>query len=152
VIQGIGMGLVFPNLSAAALSSIPREQMGYATSLFSMTRNVGGPIGTSVLTTLLVRRQQVQQSYLVQHVSVFDAWRMSQQPVQMPGAPHFNIGQLLNGSKQGMAMIYAEVQGQAMMISLNNIYRMLAGIMVVGVLLCLMLPRAQAKAPAATAH
>jgi DHA2 family multidrug resistance protein len=152
VIQGIGMGLVFPNLSAAALSSIPREQMGYATSLFSMTRNVGGSIGTSVLTTLLVRRQQVQQSYLVEHVSVFDAWRMSQQPVRVPGAPQFNIDQLISGSKRSLAMIYSAVQGQAMMISLNNIYRMLSGIMVVGFLFCFLLPRAQRKAAQAVAH
>jgi MFS transporter, DHA2 family, multidrug resistance protein len=152
VIQGIGMGLVFPNLSAAALSSIPREQMGYATSLFSMTRNVGGSIGTSVLTTILVRHQQVQQSYLVAHVSVFDAWRMSQQPVQMPGAPHFNIDQLIGGSKRGLAMIYASIQGQAMMISLNNIYRMLAAVMVAGLLLCFLLPRARHRASAAAAH
>src|SRR5215469_3646642 len=141
VIQGIGMGLVFPNLSASALSSIPREQMGYATSLFSMTRNIGASIGTSVLTTMLVRREQVQQSYLVEHVSVFDAWRMSQQPLRMPGAQHFNIDQLIRGPKQGLAMLYGVVQGQAMMISLNNIYRTLAGIMIVGLLLCALLPR-----------
>jgi MFS transporter, DHA2 family, multidrug resistance protein len=146
VIQGIGMGLVFPNLSASALSSIPREQMGYATSLFSMTRNVGGSIGTSVLTTMLVRRQQVQQSYLVEHISVFDAWRMSKQPVQMPGALHFNIDQLITGPKQGLAMLYGVVQGQAMMISLNNIYRMLSAIMVVGLILCFLLPRTQRRA------
>jgi MFS transporter, DHA2 family, multidrug resistance protein len=152
VIQGVGMGLVFPNLSASALSSIPREQMGYATSLFSMVRNVGGSIGTSVLTTILVRRQQVQQSYLVEHVSVFDAWRMSQQPVQMPGAPQFNVEQLISGPKQGLAMIYGVVQGQAMMISLNNIYRMLAGIMVIGLVLCFLLPRAQRRAPTVAAH
>jgi MFS transporter, DHA2 family, multidrug resistance protein len=152
VIQGIGMGLVFPNLSAAALTSIPREQMGYATSLFSMTRNVGGSIGTSVLTTILVRRQQVQQSYLVEHVSVFDAWRMSQQPVQVPGAPRFDIGQFIHGPQRGLAMIYGVVQGQAMMISLNNIYRMLAAIMVVGLLLCFLLPRAEGRASAGATH
>jgi DHA2 family multidrug resistance protein len=152
VIQGIGMGLVFPNLSASALSSIPREQMGYATSLFSMTRNVGGSIGTSVLTTILVRRQQVQQSYLVEHVSVFDAWRMSQQPVRMPGAPQFNIDQFISGPKRGLALIYGALQGQAMMISLNNIYRMLSGIMVIGFLFCFLLPRAQRKPSTIAAH
>ncbi len=150
VIQGVGMGLVFPNLSAAALSSIPREQMGYATSLFSMTRNVGASIGTSVLTTLLVRRQQIQQSYLVQHLSIFEAWRISQQPVRIPGAPHFDLNQLVNG-KRGLAMIYGVVQAQAMMLSLNNIYRTLAAIMVVGLLLCVMLPRPQ-KQTAAVSH
>jgi hypothetical protein len=66
-----------PNLSASALSSIPREQMGYAASIYSMTRNIGGSIGTSVLTTILVRKQQVQQSHLSEHVTVFNAWPMS---------------------------------------------------------------------------
>src|SRR6202030_4407000 len=81
VIQGVGMGLVFPNISAVALSSIPREQMGYASSLFSMTRNIGGSIGTSVLTTMMVRKGQIQQSHLVDHFFVFDAGRMSHAPV-----------------------------------------------------------------------
>lgn len=149
VLQGIGMGLVFPNLSASALSSIPREQMGYATSLFSMTRNIGGSIGTSVLTTLLVRKEQIQQSHLVDHVSVFDAWRMSQAPMHMPGAMHFNyMGQLVTGQKQGLAMIYGAVQSQAMMMALNSIYRTLAGEMLIGMLLCLLLPRARGRAPA----
>ncbi len=150
IVQGIGMGLVFPNLSVAALSSIPREQMGYATSLFSMTRNVGGSIGTSVLTTMLVRRQQVQQSYLVEHVSVFDAWRMSHAAVRMPGAPKFDyIGQLVSGQNRGLARIYGAVQNQAMMISLNDIYRTLSGVMVIGVLSCMLLPPPHRKASAA---
>ena len=128
VIQGVGMGLVFPNLSAAALGSIPREQMGYAASLYSMTRNVGGSIGTSVLTTLLVHREQIQQSQLVDHVSVFDMWRLGRSSAAMPGGMRFNyMNQLVTGQKQGLAMLYGSVQSQAMMLSLNNIYRSLTG-------------------------
>ena len=127
MVQGIGMGLVFPNLSAAALSSIPREQMGYAASLFSMTRNIGGSIGTSVLTTMLVRKEQVQQSHLVEHVSVFDAWRMSERPVRHARCDAFQLhGPARDRTEAGLAMIYSSVQSQAMMMSLNNIYRMLA--------------------------
>jgi MFS transporter, DHA2 family, multidrug resistance protein len=152
VIQGVGMGLVFPNLSAAALSSIPREQMGYAASLYSMTRNVGASIGTSVLTTVLIRKEQIQQSRLVEHVSVFDAWRLSQRPVRMPGAIQFNyMGQLVTGQKQGLAMLYGSVQNQATMISLNEIYRMLCGVMIIAIILCAALPRAQGRS-AAGAH
>jgi hypothetical protein len=39
------------------------------------------------------------------------------------------------------------VQAQAMMISLNDIYRMLAYMMIFGLLLTWMLPRARGKAP-----
>jgi DHA2 family multidrug resistance protein len=148
VIQGVGMGLVFPNLSAAALGSIPREQMGYAASLYSMTRNVGGSIGTSVLTTLMVRREQIQQSRLVEHVSVFDMWRLGKGPGGMAGPMHFNyMNQLVTGQKQGLAMLYGSVQSQAMMLSLNNIYRSLSAVMIIAILLCLLLPRSQGRAP-----
>jgi MFS transporter, DHA2 family, multidrug resistance protein len=149
-IQGVGMGLVFPNLSAAALSSIPREQMGYAASIYSMTRNIGGSIGTSVLTTILVRKQQVQQAYLVQHVTVFDAWRISGSAHAFPGAPQFNyLQQLVTGQHQGLAMLYGSVQAQATIISLNDIYRMLSLVMVIAVALTVLLPRPQAgRAPA----
>jgi DHA2 family multidrug resistance protein len=149
VVQGIGMGLVFPNLSAAALGSIPREQMGYAASLYSMTRNIGGSIGTSVLTTLLVRREQVQQSQLVDHVSVFDMWRLGGNSAVLPGAIHFNyLNQLVTGQKQGLAMLYGSVQSQAMMLSLNNVYRSLSMVMIIAILLCLLLPRPRGHAPA----
>jgi MFS transporter, DHA2 family, multidrug resistance protein len=150
IVQGIGMGLIFPNLSATALSSIPREQMGYGASLFSMSRNIGGSIGTSVLTTMLVRREQIQQSYLAQHLSVFDAWRLSNAPARMPGGgPRFNyMSSLVNGQNRGFALIYSSVQTQAMMISLNNIYRMLGYLMIAGLLLCVLLPRTRGKAPA----
>ncbi|MGH7931746.1 MAG: DHA2 family efflux MFS transporter permease subunit [Candidatus Binataceae bacterium] len=149
VIQGVGMGLVFPNLSAAALSSIPRENMGYAASLYSMTRNIGGSVGTSVLTTIMVRHEQVQQSHLVQHLSVFDAWRLSKAPSPMPGAMHFNyMSQIITGQRQGLATLYGAVQSQAMMISLNEIYRMLCGVLLIAVVLCVLLPRAHGTAPA----
>jgi hypothetical protein len=54
----------------------------------------------------------------------------------------------VNGQKRGFAMIYSSVQTQAMMISLNNIYRMLGYLMILGLVLCFLLPRTRGKAPA----
>jgi DHA2 family multidrug resistance protein len=125
VVQGIGTGLVFPGLSAAALSSMPRERMGYAASLYSVTRNLGAAIGTSYLTTLLIHREQVRQSYLTEHVSVFDLSKLS-----MPGGGDL-AHQLMTGQKEGMMMLYGMVQRQAMMLSFNDIYRILCVLMLV---------------------
>jgi MFS transporter, DHA2 family, multidrug resistance protein len=153
VVQGIGMGLVFPNLSAAALGSIPREQIGYAASLYSMTRNLGGSIGTSVLTTLMVRREQIQQSRLTEHVSVFDAWHLGQRAAAMPGGRSFNyMNEMVTGQKQGLAMLYGGVQAQAMMLALNHIYRSLSIVTIFAILLCLFLPRPRAGKPPVDAH
>jgi len=139
IVQVIGMGLVFPGLSAAALSTIDRPQMGYATSLYAMTRNLGAAIGTSSVTTLLLRREQVRQSYLVEHLSVFDMSR-----VLNPNLPGLNtdfVHQLATGQKQGLMLLYGFVQRHAMMLSFNDIYRFLCGLMIVAAPTFLLLRR-----------
>jgi hypothetical protein len=101
------------------------------------------------LTTILVRKEQIQQSHLSEHVTLFNAWQMSHSPARMPGAMPFNyMSQLITGQKQGLAMLYGEVQSQATMISLNNIYRMLTTVMIIALLLTVLLPRPVGRAPA----
>jgi hypothetical protein len=102
-----------------------------------------------VLTTILVRKQQIQQSHLSEHVTVFNAWQMTVAGAHLPGTPRFNyMAQLITGQKQGLLMLYDEVQSQATMISLNNIYRMLTGVMIIALLLTVLLPRPTGRAPA----
>lgn len=141
LIQGIGFGLIFPFLSSTALGSIKPENMGHAASLFSMTRNIGASLGTSVLTTMLVRRTQMWQSYLMQHVSVFDAWRMTNAPQHVPGSLPFNfMHQIISGQKQGLTILYHQVQAQSMIISLNGLFEFLCGVMIIASTSCLFLP------------
>jgi hypothetical protein len=55
----------------------------------------------------------------------------------------------MSGQKQGLMMLYGAVQSQATMISLNNIYRTLTGVMLIAVVLTVLLPRpGGGKAPA----
>src|SRR3984885_4390958 len=146
VIQGIGTGLVFPGLSAAALSSMEKFKMGRAASLYSVTRNLGAAIGTSYLTTLLIHRQQVNQSYLVEHITVFTLPHM-----QMPGG--LNMGEeFAMGHKHGMMLLYEMVQRQAMMLSFNDIYRILCVLMMVLVPTFLFLKRDTRNLPAEAGH
>jgi MFS transporter, DHA2 family, multidrug resistance protein len=126
-VLGAGLGLSFPILSAAALSSIRRENMGYAASLFNMTRNTGAAVGIAYLTNMLLTRQQIHQAYLVQHFSVFDAWRMTNAPFFAPGSPRFHfVQQLVTGQRQGLGLVYHAIQQQSAMLAFNDIYRMLA--------------------------
>jgi len=131
-ILGAGLGLSFPILSAAALSTIPRENMGYAASLYNMTRNTGAAVGIAYLTNMLLSHQQIHQSYLVQHFSVFDAWQMSNAAAYAPGAPSFHfVEQMVTGQRQGLGMMYHAIQQQSAMLAFNDIYRMLAVIALV---------------------
>ncbi|MGO9057385.1 MAG: DHA2 family efflux MFS transporter permease subunit [Candidatus Binataceae bacterium] len=122
VLISAGFSLIFPPLSAATLSCVSRERMGYAASLFSMIRNTGAAMGISVMSTMLVRNEQTHQSYLTEHFSVFDAWRMGMAPRRMPGAPHLLGPNSMTAAKHGFAMVYGQIQAQAAMLALNDIY------------------------------
>ncbi len=63
-LTGFALSFVFVPLATMATSTIPREEMGNATGLFNMLRNIGGSIGISMATTALVRRSAQHQSDL----------------------------------------------------------------------------------------
>ncbi|HKN12097.1 MAG TPA: DHA2 family efflux MFS transporter permease subunit [Candidatus Binatus sp.] len=144
LVMGVGMGMIFPTLSATTLSCVSRERVGYAASLYNMMRNTGAAIGISYMTTVLVNHEQTHQSYLVEHFTVFDAWKMSEASRLSPGARGFDyIPQILTGQKQGLGMVYGMIQRQAMMLSFNDIYRTLAIVMMILIPTFLLLRRAQ---------
>jgi DHA2 family multidrug resistance protein len=146
ITMGIGMGFIFPTLSAATLSVVSRERMGYAASLYNMMRNAGAAVGISYMTTTLVNHQQIHQSYLVEHFSVFDAWRMSNAAPRMAGAHGFlYTPEMISGNHQGLAGVYGMIQAQASMLAFNDIYRVLAIWMVILIPTFLLLRRVAAS-------
>jgi DHA2 family multidrug resistance protein len=61
-LTGFALSFVFVPLATMATSTIPREEMGNATGLFNMLRNIGGSIGISMATTALIRRAALHQN------------------------------------------------------------------------------------------
>lgn len=72
IIMGIGMGLIFVPLVNLTLSSVRKEEMGNATSIFNLLRNLGGSFGVAFVTTLLARRAQFHQARLSEGLNPFD--------------------------------------------------------------------------------
>ncbi|HUA61082.1 MAG TPA: DHA2 family efflux MFS transporter permease subunit [Verrucomicrobiae bacterium] len=71
-IQGVSLAMIFVPLTTATMDPIPREQMGNATSMFNLMRNLGGSFGIAAGTTYLYRRQQVHTHDLVRHINPFN--------------------------------------------------------------------------------
>jgi len=140
---GLGLGAVFPTVTAAGLGAIPRERMGFASSLFTMMVNTGAGIGIASVSNIITSRQQVHQTYLVQHFSVFEAWKFSKTPAVMPGGPTFHfMHQMVTGQKQGLGMVYGMIQSQAWLLAYNDAYRLLAVFAILCAPWCLLLRRA----------
>jgi DHA2 family multidrug resistance protein len=133
VMQGAAISCMFIPLATSAMSNIPREKVGNATSIFNLMRNIGGSIGIAVMTTLLARRQQFHQNRLVEHIR--------------PGQPHveamlhqFTRFFILKGSDpataahQAYVAMFGVLQQQAAMLSFDEAFKLM------GVVFLLMIP------------
>jgi DHA2 family multidrug resistance protein len=68
LITGFGLSFVFVPISTAAYGTLSNEQMGNASGIFNLLRNVGGSIGISIATTLLTRRTDAHQNELTNYM------------------------------------------------------------------------------------
>jgi DHA2 family multidrug resistance protein len=125
---GIGMGLLFIPLTTLTLSSIPKPQMGNATSIYNLLRNLGGSFGVAFSTTMFARRAQFHQSRLTEHLTLFDrnfqdavAWGQSMLPGR--GIPEAAV----EGTT--LTMIYGQVIRQATAMGFNDTFWILSVMM-----------------------
>jgi DHA2 family multidrug resistance protein len=70
LITGFGVGFIFVPISTQAYGTLPREQIGAASGLYNLMRNIGGSIGVSLSATLLTRRSSVHQSEMTNYSSI----------------------------------------------------------------------------------
>src|SRR4051812_25844489 len=61
ILSGAGAGLVFVPLSTIAMGTLKNEQIGNASGLYNLVRNIGGSIGISVVNTIVTRHQQAHR-------------------------------------------------------------------------------------------
>ncbi len=65
ILSGFGSGMVFVPLSTTTMGTLPNEQIGNASGLYNLLRNVGGSVGISVVNTIVARHEQIHRSELV---------------------------------------------------------------------------------------
>jgi DHA2 family multidrug resistance protein len=71
-LNGLANPLIFIALSTMSFATLGREQMGGATGIYNLMRNLGGSVGISMATTLLARRAQVHQNVMVAKMTPYD--------------------------------------------------------------------------------
>ncbi len=75
-IQGIALGFLFVPMTTLSMARIANEQMGNASSLFNMTRNLGSSLGIALTSTYLQRATTTHHSQLAERMSPYDLkWR-----------------------------------------------------------------------------
>jgi len=150
LIQGAGMSLLFVPLTTVAMDPIPREKMGYATSLFNLMRNIGGSVGIAVTGTMLARRQQSMTSVLGSNVTDFNASARLMFE-QMRAAFMAAGADTVTASQRAYAAIFGMVQRQASIVSFVRLFQLL-GIVFLAMLPLIVLMKRPRGGPVAGAH
>ncbi|MGC1363411.1 MAG: DHA2 family efflux MFS transporter permease subunit [Silvibacterium sp.] len=68
VIMVLGMPFLFVPISVMSYVGVPQEKNNEVSGLTALARNIGGSLGISFISTMLVRRAQVHQQFLAAHI------------------------------------------------------------------------------------
>ncbi len=63
-LSGFASGCVFVPLSTTAMAFLKNEEIGNASGLYNLLRNVGGSIGISIVNTIVARHEQLHRNEL----------------------------------------------------------------------------------------
>ncbi len=72
LVNGVAISFIFVPLTTLTMSQLGQQQLGNASGLYNLTRNLGGSIGIAFVTTMLARGAQVHQSLMVTHLTPYD--------------------------------------------------------------------------------
>jgi len=140
VAQVIGIGFLFVPITLAAYVGMPAGKSNSVAGMVNFMRNIGSSVGTSVVTTLAVRRAQFHQVHLVSRMApdnpTFQAqWRALSQRLADAGLGDYEA------RRQALARMYRMVQNQAQTLAYVDTYWVLAALAAVMFCLSFLLKR-----------
>jgi DHA2 family multidrug resistance protein len=133
VLQALGFAFLFVPINTSAYAFLPREKNNAASGLVNLSRNIGGSVGISLVTTLLARRAQVHQADLVGHINSGNG-AFHAMLVALTHAFIARGSSAYEASRQAYALVAARIDQQATMLAYIDNFRML------GTVVALMIP------------
>jgi DHA2 family multidrug resistance protein len=117
--QVVFMPFIFIPISTLNYVGVPREKNNQVSGLSNFARNLGGSIGTSLLSTFLARQNQIHQVNFAAHTSHgdpnFERWLAGMKAVFLSQGYD-----AVTATQKAMALAYGMVQAQASALSFEN--------------------------------
>jgi DHA2 family multidrug resistance protein len=118
IISGFGSGCIFVPLATTSMAFLKNEEIGNASGLYNLLRNIGGSIGISLVNTIVTRHEQVHRNELAHsldpgRVTVHDTLQGMQAYLASQGASATTAVQrsygLLNAALTSQARLWSYV-------------------------------------------
>jgi DHA2 family multidrug resistance protein len=150
VINGIAISCIFVPLTTSTMGTLNQEEIGNASGIYNLMRNLGGSLGIAGITTLIARRAQVHQAYLSEHITQYhNAYAQQLNQIQSGLASQVGSPQ---AHEQAQAILGRTVIQQANVLAYVDNFLWIAIICLVSLPLILLLKKAKGSAGEAMAH
>jgi DHA2 family multidrug resistance protein len=133
LVQGVALALLFVPLTTVTMDPIPNEEMGNATSLFNLMRNIGGSVGIAITNTYLFRHQQMYTHVLGAHVNPYNRAATST-VAGLRAAMAIKGGDPVMAMRHAYGAVFGMVGRQASMLAFVDTFRLM------GITFLLLLP------------
>lgn len=123
VLQASGLAFLFIPIQTVAYIGMPREKSNAISGLTNLSRNIGGSVGISLVTTILARRTQYHQSVLSAHsgtVRFTNAVQGTANTLMQHGSDS------VTATHQAYGILANTINRQAAMLSYLDVYFLLA--------------------------
>jgi DHA2 family multidrug resistance protein len=143
--------MLFVPLTTVTMSPIPKEEMGNATSMFNLMRNLGGSMGIASATTFLFRRQQFHTHLIGASVTHYNP----QTQVYVSGLQANMVAHGADASTaahRAYGMIWGMVQRQASMAAFVDTFRAMSLVFLVMIPLLFLMRRPKGHTGPAAMH
>ena len=151
IVNGIAISFIFVPLTVATMSQLGQQQIGNATGLYNLMRNLGGSIGIAFVTTMLARGAQAHQALMVGHLAPDNPAF-----VQHLAAAKHQLAQHadpVTATHQAYAAVYAVLDQQAHLWAYVDNFFLFGAAALIGLPLIFLFKRVTAPAkPAPAAH
>jgi MFS transporter, DHA2 family, multidrug resistance protein len=124
IITGFALSFVFVPITTQAYGTLPNQQIGNASGIFNLVRNIGGSVGISVAQTLLTRRSDAHQNEIVNYVPQSGYWFEQHSATLRNYFSHLTNAP--NAAGAAMAQMYNQLGQQALLWAFVDVFRWMA--------------------------
>lgn len=121
IITGFALSFVFVPITTQAYGTLQNEQIGNASGIFNLVRNIGGSIGISVAQTLLTRRSDYHQNEITNYVSHSQPWFQQRMRDLTDYLGHHTAP--ANAMSAAQSQLYQRLNQQALLWAFVDVFR-----------------------------
>ena len=151
IINGIAISFIFVPLTTTTMSQLGQAQIGNASGLYNLMRNLGGSIGIAFVTTMLARGAQAHQALMVGNLTATDAAFRQQFAAAKSVLGHQTDP--VTATRQAYNAVYSLLDQQAHLWAFVDNFYLFGLLALAGIPLVFLFKRVQTvKKPVAAAH